>query len=312
MPKNLRFWSNVALISAAHVAIIAGLIHWSSKSAQGSGQSIMWLNGGSGDGVVADKKNPPATKSPAPRKETKAESIKLPEVDDDRPFLASASSEIQLPSKPLTTPTPTPVHTPKPKEKATPKTKPTPKPTPKPSPKSSPKKITLAKASPKTSPKPTPEKVENEKAEEEKKEIAKAVPVKEDSAEKESNKMTATQTGSGKGTTSGTGGGRAGGSTREAQFGWYGSMLHDRFYSEWVQPTSGASPGAKNSVLVKLRIEKDGRVSSFEIVRPSGKSELDESVKAIANRVTQVEALPDGLGKSDHYDVKINFELNSE
>jgi TonB family protein len=312
MPKNLRFWSNVALIAAAHVAIIAGLIHWSSKSAEGSGQSIMWLNGGSGDGVVADKRNPPATKSPAPRKETKAESIKLPEVDDDRPFLASASSEIQLPSKPLTTPTPTPVHTPKPKEKATPKTKPTPKPTPKPSPKSSPKKITLAKASPKTSPKPTPEKVENEKAEEEKKEIAKAVPVKEDSAEKESNKMTATQTGSGKGTTSGTGGGRAGGSTREAQFGWYGSMLHDRFYSEWVQPTSGASPGAKNSVLVKLRIEKDGRVSSFEIVRPSGKSELDESVKAIANRVTQVEALPDGLGKSDHYDVKINFELNSE
>ena len=89
-------------------------------------------------------------------------------------------------------------------------------------------------------------------------------------------------------------------------------MLHDRFYSEWVQPTTDATAGSKNSVLVKLRIEKDGRVSSFEVVRPSGGSELDESVKAIANRVSRVEPLPDGLGKGDHYDVKINFELNSE
>lgn len=307
MPKNLRFWSNVALIATAHVTIIVGLIHWSSETREGTGQSIMWLNGG----AALEKKNSPVTKSPAPRNETKAESIKLPEVDDNRPFLASAPSEIQLPTpRPKLTPTATPVRTPKPKSKETPK--PTPKLTPKPSPKSPPKKITLAKASPKPTTKPTPEKVENEKAEEEKKEIAKAIPVKEDSAEKEPNKTTATQIGSGKETTSGTGGGRAGGSTREAQFGWYGSMLHDRFYSEWVQPTSVASPGAKNSVLVKLRIEKDGRVSSFEIVRPSGNSELDESVKAIASRMTQVEALPDGLGKSDHYDVKINFELNSE
>src|SRR5438067_9461279 len=89
-------------------------------------------------------------------------------------------------------------------------------------------------------------------------------------------------------------------------------MLHDRFYSEWVQPTTLATAGSKNSVLVKLRIEKDGRVSSFEIVRPSGSSDLDESVKALANRVSRVEPLPDGLGKGDHYDVKINFEINSE
>ena len=89
-------------------------------------------------------------------------------------------------------------------------------------------------------------------------------------------------------------------------------MLHDRFYSEWVQPTAVSGGGAKNSVLVKLRIEKDGGVSNFEVVRPSGNWELDESVKALANRVSRVEPLPDGLGKSDHYDVKINFELNSE
>jgi len=174
----------------------------------------------------------------------------------------------------------------------------------------------MAKASPKPSPtaKPTPEKKESEQgdSEAEKNEIAKALAAKDDSTAKESKESPATQTGSGKGTAPGNGSGRAGGAGPESQFGWYGSMLHDRFYSEWVQPTTLATAGSKNSVLVKLRIEKDGRVSSFEIVRPSGSSDLDESVKALANRVSRVEPLPDGLGKGDHYDVKINFELNSE
>jgi TonB family protein len=134
----------------------------------------------------------------------------------------------------------------------------------------------------------------------------------ESSDTKPAEKSPATQTGAGKGPTAGVGGGHAGGSVNESQFGWYGSMLHDRFYSEWVQPTSVTDAGGKNSVLVKLRIEKNGHVSSFEIVRSSGNAELDDSVKALANRVSQVEPLPDGLGKADHYDVKINFELNSE
>jgi TonB family protein len=172
----------------------------------------------------------------------------------------------------------------------------------------------VAKASPKPSPivKPTPEKTESEDTdfETEKKDIANSLVAKNE--EKEPKKSPATQTGSGKGSVPGSGAGRAGGAGSESQFGWYGSMLHDRFYSEWVQPTTVATAGAKNSVMVKLRIEKDGRVSSFEIVRPSGNLDLDESVKALANRVSRVEPLPDGLGKGDHYDVKINFELNSE
>jgi len=65
-------------------------------------------------------------------------------------------------------------------------------------------------------------------------------------------------------------------------------------------------------VLVKLRIEKDGRVTNFEIVKPSSNETVDQSVAAVANRVTQVDPLPAGLGNGDHYDVKINFELSSE
>lgn len=86
-------------------------------------------------------------------------------------------------------------------------------------------------------------------------------------------------------------------------------MLHDRFYSEWVQPGNISNGSGANSVLVKLRIEKDGRVSTFDIVRPSGNAAIDESVRAAAKRVTQVDPLPSGLGNGDHYDVKIKFEL---
>jgi TonB family protein len=309
MPKNLRFWSNVALIAIAHVVIIIGLIRLSRGSKDDNARSVVWMNDGGGDGVVLQNKN-----TPVPRKESKTEPSKDRDSEEDRPFLASAPSEIQLP---IPTASPRSASTPKPS--ATPEKKATPKPSPKPKPKPtptarpartpSPKKLVLAKASPKPSVKPTTEKEDHEPAEgpPEKSEVANAIPVTE-----EPKRTAATQTGSGKGTTAGTGSGRAGGRANAGQFAWYGSMLHDRFYSEWVQPTTVANAGGKNSVLVKLRIEKDGRVSSFEIVRPSGNTELDESVKALSSRVSQVEPLPDGLGKGDHYDVKINFELNSE
>src|SRR6266567_1677433 len=284
MPKNLRFWTNVGLIAFAHILVIVGLIRWSRESKNASAQSVVWLNGGGGDGLVTEKKNLPAPlRSPLPRKESKTDPLKERQPDEARPYLASAPSDIQLP---------------------------TPRPSPKPTPTATPAR------SPKPSPtaKPSPEKKESEEGdtEAEKKEIAKALPAKDDSSAEEPKKSPATQTGSGKGTAPGDGSGRAGGAGPESQFGWYGSMLHDRFYSEWAQPTTLATAGSKNSVLAKLRIEKDGRVSSFEIVRPSGSSDLDESVKALANRVSRVEPLPDGLGKGDHYDVKINFELNSE
>ena len=302
MPKSLRFWSNVALIAIAHIAIIIGLIRLSRESKDDNAQSVVWMNGGGGDGAVLQNKN-----TPTPRKESRAEAVRDRDPDEVRPFLASAPSEIQLPlatATPARTPLPRSTSTPKPS--ATPQKKgtlkPTPKPKPKPTPKPSPKKMVLAKASPEPSVKPTPEKEENELAEGPT-EIAKAIPAKEEPI-----KSVATQTGSGKGPTAGAGGGSA----NAGQFAWYGSMLHDRFYSEWVQPTTVANAGGKNSVLVKLRIEKDGRVSNFEIVRPSGNTELDESVKALSSRVSHVEPLPDGLGKGDHYDVKINFELNSE
>ena len=104
----------------------------------------------------------------------------------------------------------------------------------------------------------------------------------------------------------------SGGANSASEFGWYGNMLHDRFYSAWIQPTTHVPTGTKISTLVKLRIEKDGRVSKFEIIKPSENAVVNESVAAVAKEVTEVDSPPAGLIKGDHYDVKINFELNTE
>lgn len=89
-------------------------------------------------------------------------------------------------------------------------------------------------------------------------------------------------------------------------------MLHDRLHGEWVQPKTAAATGTKMSTLVQLRIEKDGRVSDFNIVRSSGNIVVDESVTAVAKRVTRVDPPPAALATAGHYDVRINFELNVE
>jgi TonB family protein len=326
MSKNARFWRNVTLIGLAHVAVIVAFVRWGREVKQAAPQSVVWMNRGGGDGTAVEKKKvlpPSSVKPPRPELESKVEPPKELEPEEDRPVLTSVKSDIQLPTpKPSPTSTSTPKASPTPKIKVPPKStpKPKPKPTPTPKPKPSPKKLVIAKASPKPSPKlkPTPEEKDENKEEAAddaaKMKIAKAALAKNESAETEptADKPVAAQTGSGKGTSAGTGGGHAGGAGSESQFGWYGSMLHDRFYSEWVQPATLAATGAKNSVLAKLRIEKDGRVSNFEIIRPSGNADVDDSVAAVAKRITQVDPLPPGLGSGDHYDVKINFELNSD
>jgi TonB family protein len=278
------------------------------------------MNGRAGDGgaVRAASVAPPkpvSVSTPLPE----STPAKAPDAEEEQLLLTSAKSDIQLPPpKPSATATPRPKPAPTPVVKTTPK--PTPKPTvkPTPTPKPKAKKIVLAKASPKPSPKvkATPEPEEKTKAEEEAEQIRMAKAVLEktvaDEAAAVPKKAVVAQPGTGKGTSRGGGGGHAGGAGGDSQFGWYGSMLHDRFYSEWAQPTGSLGSGEKVSALVKVRIEKDGSVSKFEIIRPSGNPTVDDSVTAIATHVTKVDPLPAGLGSGEHYDVKINFELNSE
>jgi TonB family protein len=321
--KRLQFWRNVALIGAAHIVILVGLIRWSAATRKPSGQEMVWLSGDTEGGAAGSRSYGavPARTSVLPQAAESAPPPTEP-TEENRTVLASARSAIELPAA-TSTPTPAqppqatpavkvpPKATPRPPRKPLPK--PTPKPTPKPSPKPSPKKTVLAKASPRPTPKskPTPDEEagKENKSERPDEETSKADGVANHSTGPDKTDKAAIEDSGGDG---GSGGKGSGGKAKASEFASYGKMLHDRFYSEWVQPTTTVSSSAKISTLVRVRIEKDGRVSAFEILKPSGNVLIDESVAAIGNNVREVDPLPHGLGTGGHYDVKINFELNSE
>jgi TonB family protein len=285
----------VVLIALAHVALIAGLIRWSVAARVSSNpESIVWL-GGAGDlsAGASEQQESPSPKQPAAA--TESSDSEQDEAADEKPVVTTAKSEIELPSatpKPTATPTPAKAG-PTPVVKA--------KVTPKPIAKPTPRRTLVAKASPKpaTKPKPSPAKAPKER---------RSLDRREDvaTAKNASSSQDLGTTGS----TSKTGG--SGGGSAASEFGWYGNMLHDRFYSAWIQPTTNVPSGSKISTIVNVRIEKDGRVSKFEIIKPSENVTVNESVRAVAKQVSQVDSPPTGLIKGNHYDVKINFELNTE
>lgn len=289
MSKKPRFWRNVTLIALAHVALIAGLIRWSlaARSAPDP-ESLVWLSAGDLEPGRSDNSVASSSKISIPSVES--EPLKSDEEEKEQPALTQAKSEIELPK-------PTPMETPVPKAMAKPKA--TSKSLPKPIPKSPPKKTVLAKATkssahPKSSPpKPTGDQTDasNEK--------------------KSAKTKSSADNGAGKTSSAGKGSSHSGAGPSASEFGWYGNMLHDRFYNAWIQPTTSVPSGSKISTLVKVRIEKDGRVSKFDIIKPSENVVVNESVAAIAKRVTEVDSPPVGLGNGNHYDVKINFELNT-
>jgi TonB family protein len=332
MSRDARFWRNVTIIAVVHIALLVGLIRWNRTPQKSITRDITWMNAGAGDEdatITALGSSSAAATEPTPEEESvkpTPEPSKETRVEEEKPILTSVPSDIQLPTS-TPKPTPSATATPKPTAAATPKPSATPKPTPKatPKPKPSPtpkKKKIIAKATPKPSATPK-KKAKGEKEEEtaevkKKKTIAKATLAKnendakedesDDSSDKPVKKATAAHTGKKGG--SGESRGESSGSGGASEVGWYSNMLHDRFYSEWIQPITSVPSGAKLSAIVKIRIEKDGTVSDFKVVRPSGNVVFDESIEAVAKRVTQVDSLPAGLGDGDHYDVNINFEVN--
>jgi colicin import membrane protein len=284
MRRNARFWRNVILIALVHLGALVALLRWAGSSKIAAAQEITWLNTGGEPTATADVAK--AEETPTPEPESKSSP-----PEENQPASTPAKSEIQIPSA---TPHPTP----------SPST--VPKPSPKPLPKPSPRK----KASPKPSATPEKKKSRPETTPAKKKETAKKTADKKDKtastrSEKESSKKTAS-------TGNGNLSGKTGVTANPANASWYGNMLHDRFYREWEQPTTVVASGAELSALAKIRIEKDGRISDFKIVRSSGNVVVDESVEAVGKKVTRVDALPAGIGSGGHYDVNINFALNSK
>src|SRR5438874_3986090 len=265
MPRDARFWRNVAIIAAAHVAILLALARWNRAASNANPASVVWMTPAEAIATSAlpqipaepaETPAPPAAATPAPpEKESEAAPVNL-------------KSDVQL-ATPAPAPTAPPIRT----LSATPTL--FPKTTPKPSAKPTLKKTVVVKATPSSKKQGTP--AESKK------------PTETSANQPEKN-----------------------GATQSSEFVWYGRMLHDRFHNEWQQPTTIVTTGAKMTAVVKIRIEKDGRVSSFTIMKPSGNVVVDESVAAIAKRVTHVDPLPEGLAKGAYYEVKIDFELNAE
>ena len=278
MRRDARFWRNVALITLVHVVALIALLRWAGASKIESAQEITWLS--------ADEDMSASVDSPKPEETPTPEKSAPPEQNES--VSAPAKSEIQLPT-------------------ATPHPTPSASATPKPSPKASPKPSLKKKTPPKPSPSPEKKKSKLQTTPTKKKETTKELAAKkEKKSEKKSGEITAKN--------GGAAGGRAqaNGSFTSANAGWYGKMLHDRYYREWAQPTTVVASGAKLSALARIRIEKDGRISDFKIVRTSGSVVVDESVEAVGKKVTRVDALPTGIGNGGHYDVNINFALNSQ
>src|SRR3954466_14074027 len=274
-----HFWRNVGIIAGAHVALLIAFVRWGGASKTEAAQQIVWLSGSTagdasgGSGAVA-----------AP----KPEPVETPEAEE-HPTMVPAKSEIQLP-----VPTPPPTETPRPIVKLSPVPVARPAQTPKPVAKPAPRKA-IARATPKPKARPTPSAAEDDQ-ENDIENVHEAV-----------GKIAGAQSGG-----DGGGGSGAGGTSTRSETQWYGRMLHDRFHSAWDQPTTVVASGTKMSALVRVRIEKSGHVSRFDIVKPTGNVVVDESVRAVATKVTQLDPLPAGVGNGEHYDVTINFELNPE
>jgi TonB family protein len=284
MSLDARFWRNVSIIAAVHVAVLFGVARWSERARKEPPRNVLWLDGGTAAAVTA-------ITNAAPMPHVIAAEEPPPDPDTQPPI----ASDLQLPTPtPVPTPTPTPPATPTPT--STPRPSPTVTPTPKPKPKATPSPTLTPRKKSSPEPSATPKGTPKQPV------VARSTPAPASSESAASETPTSTGLG---------GGGTGIGSSRASQFSAYANMLHDRFFSQWVQPTSVVPTGSRMSTLVKLRIEKDGRVSAFNIIRSSGNVVVDESVAAVAKRVTRVDPLPPGLG-SGFYEVNINFELKAD
>ncbi len=319
MPPDRTFRRNVAIVAALHVAFIVAIYVIASLRSKPAPPQIVWLEGGSiGGGNILGENSAPAAPAPEaeplpepPPSEPKTELISVPP-----PPPAPAPSELVTPQATPIPETPKPAtpkpETPKPEtpkpatpkpttpKPATPKPKPkataTPKPKPKPStPKATPKESGESSPKPKA---PTAEKAEGATG-----------TAKTDGEAKTVGKSGATG-GNGPGTGNGKGPGKAGSGTGASEFGWYFSMLHDRFHNRWEQPTSIVRNAQEFTTTLKLRIGKDGTILHREILRPSGDTLMDESVMAAAEKVQQVDPLPAGLGTGDVFEINIAFKLD--
>jgi len=244
--------------------------------------------------------------------------------------------------KPSRSPTPRPSVKPTPKPTRSPTPKPTPKatpsPTPKTTPKASPKPSPKPSASPRSSPSPEPSHKSEPKAKAKTKETpeSESSPKPEPSAktkepsdktagtakprtspdrtdhsgEKDLEKPSKNQAAKESADNSGTsGGGEHGPGTGsgDSTLAAYVGILTNRFQAAWNQPTGEMAMGKVLEVTVRLKIEPDGKVTEFTIVKGSGNAVVDESVREAGKSITRLPPPPN----HEAFSAPVRFELGN-
>lgn len=89
--------------------------------------------------------------------------------------------------------------------------------------------------------------------------------------------------------------------------GWYYALVRQTMYEAWAQPGGlAATPG--QVARVKIRVERNGRISSRKLVSSSGVKVIDDSAMAAVQKITHLKELPSSYqGKTK--DITIDFEL---
>ena len=108
--------------------------------------------------------------------------------------------------------------------------------------------------------------------------------------------------------TGGTGGGAPGTVRVPPEILAYFRRLNETVRGAWVLPESVARDAGKLMVVVRIVIEKDGRVSDSRIERGSGNVYFDESVLRAIRKASPLPVPPEQLrGGEDHYEVGFRF-----
>jgi TonB family protein len=299
MPPDRTFRRNFLVIAGLHVVAVAVIYFVGAWHRKSTADRVMWLedgsvgggNAGSGEAAPEPPPAPAKVSNPVPPPMIKSELISVPS-----PKMAPSEIVTSKATPAPTTPkpsTPRP-HTPKPTPKPTPRHTPTPKPaTPRPTANEDGEDATpKPKASPSEKPKASPS------------------TAKTDSSGSTTNKSSGATGGNGPGSGNGKGPAKSGSGSGTSEFGWYFSMIHDRFHSRWDQPTNLTRSGQDIVTTLRIRISKDGTIQNREILHSSGDTTMDESVMTAAERVQQIDPLPSGLGNGEFFEVNVAFKLD--
>jgi TonB family protein len=318
MADDIAFKRSLIVVALLHMALVAGFFLFSSSGKKDEHKEVIaWIDGSiaggeeAGETEVRQANVEIIPESPPPVSVPELISVPPEITPPPPPVEAPPPSEIVTATPRPATPRPT---TPKPAtpKPATPKPA-TPKPTPKATPKATPKPTPKATPNPKASPKPAADGDQEPKSKATPAEKPKGTPGVAKSGADASTTLAANAVrsgGNGPGLGNGKGLAKTGSGSGMSEFGWYFSMLHDRFHARWEQPTNIDRGGAEVGTTLKLRISKDGVISEREIVKSSGFPQMDESVMAAASKVQQIDPLPAGLGNGEFFEVNVQFKLD--